>query len=147
MAIHTEPFSFNIWMDRGLGLFTRLAVPFFFVATGFLLFNGKVGKEKAVGYIKRILILYVIWGLAYLFINYVNTIQKILYQTFISGIGHLWYLKATIVAVALVWLLSKRFSDEKVLIISACFLVFGTLLSTYAPVTERIIGGVLGHLI
>ena len=39
IAIHTQPFVNNLWLDRGAGIITRLAVPFFFVSTGFLLFE------------------------------------------------------------------------------------------------------------
>ena len=34
IGIHTEPFSFNFWLDKGFGIVTRLCVPFFFVSSG-----------------------------------------------------------------------------------------------------------------
>ena len=34
VGIHTEPFGWNIWLDRGFGIITRLCVPFFFVVGG-----------------------------------------------------------------------------------------------------------------
>ena len=33
VAIHTEPFGFSFWLDKGFGIITRLCVPFFFVAS------------------------------------------------------------------------------------------------------------------
>ena len=45
IGIHTSPFSFNIWLDRGFGIVTRLCVPFFFTTSAFFLFkNGGVQK-------------------------------------------------------------------------------------------------------
>lgn len=35
IAIHAKPFASNYWLDAGVGLVTRFAVPYFFVATGF----------------------------------------------------------------------------------------------------------------
>lgn len=39
VGIHTEPFGWNIWLDRGFGIITRLCVPFFFIVGGVLLLS------------------------------------------------------------------------------------------------------------
>ncbi|WP_420341571.1 acyltransferase family protein [[Clostridium] aminophilum] len=35
VCIHTEPFGFNFWLDKGFGIVTRLCVPFFFVSSAY----------------------------------------------------------------------------------------------------------------
>lgn len=101
----------------------RVAVPFFFISSGFLLFRkmrldavdfGIVGR-----YIGRIFCLYMIWSAIYfpytalqmhwhrqdalpIFLGWLKN------MVFSAGFGFLWYLPATIVAVALVAFLLKR---------------------------------------
>lgn len=147
IAIHTEPFHSLIWLDRGLGLITRIPVPFFFVCSGYFLFmNGNIEKKIFLKYEQRILTMYFIWTVIYfpLKLKQWSTLSTILImkEFFIDGIEHLWFLKALAVSVALVWFLSKIISNLWILAISTLLLIIGTLFSTYQPlIGEKIIGG------
>lgn len=63
VGIHTSPFSFKIWLDRGFGIITRLCVPFFFATSAYYFF---LRERSLKSYLLRILELYVIWSLIYL---------------------------------------------------------------------------------
>lgn len=104
---------------------SRIAVPFFFISSGFLLF-GKTDiknpdKNTVKKYLKRILFLYLIWSAVY----FPFTLIQIYHSETLpqawgvllnwaknmvvsAGFGFLWYLPATIVAVAIVYFLLKR---------------------------------------
>lgn len=125
--IHTSPLeSVNGTLNSLLvNYISRIAVPFFFISSGFLLF-GKTDIKKPDGnavkkYLKRILSLYLIWSAVYfpftalqihwsktpaqgleIFLNWAKN------MIFSAGFGFLWYLPATIVAVAIVYFLLKR---------------------------------------
>ena len=140
IAIHTEPFINNIWLDRGLGVITRLAVPFFFMVTGYLFFDGFERKEKLAHTLKRLLILYALWSLIYLPFNW--PIDDLINKIFITGInGHLWYIPAAMFSLLITFFLRKCLGLKKTLMIAGFLLVLGTLLSTYEPVTAKMIGG------
>lgn len=137
IAIHTQPFSRYIWLDRGAGIITRLAVPFFFVTTGFFLNFSDAKKVRK--YVVRLIVLYIIWTIVYLPFSFSSlSVKKFL----ITGIvEHLWYLPAAIVAVFLTWLVG---TPRKAIVISGVLMIIGTVMSTYQSLTSDIIGGVHG---
>ncbi|QOG88861.1 acyltransferase [Flavobacterium columnare] len=89
---------------------TRIAVPTFFLISGYFLRNKLNDKPYLWKYTKRILLLYVVWQFIYLpdLIRFYNLgwfsksdmILKLIY-----GYWHLWYLLATTIAVGLLYLL------------------------------------------
>lgn len=97
-AIHITPFPSDLpgignWLNFGIqNVLCRLAVPFYFSATGFLLFretglqNPQTDRLKT--YCFKILRLLGLWSILLV----------------LGGTDHLWYLSATVVAVALLGL-------------------------------------------
>ena len=123
VCIHTEPF---LSVSPALNSLTvnylcRVAVPFFFISSGFLAFR-KNGRGVC-GYIKKLLKLYLIWSVVYFPLTMrvmkwaygaggMDAALRVLLNwaknmIFSAGYGVLWYLPATIVAVGIVWLLQK----------------------------------------
>lgn len=143
VGIHTEPFGYNIWLDRGFGVITRLCVPFFFVASGYFYWK----KEKTLfEYVTRLAIIYVIWSLIYLpfdFSALKNTsIVEIILRYFWYGNEHaLWYLCGSIIGMLLTntiyIVLNKK--SKNVFFISLVLLFIGCLLSTYAPLFYKVL--------
>ena len=146
VAIHTQPLihcSNVIIMDLYAG-FIKLAVPFFFISSGFLI--GKAGIEEKADVIKKRLDktvrLYLIWSLVYLplaVLEYVNDGHGFLYDVclYFRGlilIGEhynswiLWYLLSTIYALLSLYLLEKFKCNRKwILLICICIgVIFGT---------------------
>lgn len=137
VGIHTEPFGFNIWLDRSFGIITRLCVPFFFVTSAFFCWL-KEDKGNAKKTILRLGILYLVWSVIYLPFD----IQKFREMSFLEllrlflwdGNGHaLWYLCGSIIAIFIVNLLLNIFKPKTILIISLLFLVIGCMKSTWKP--------------
>ena len=99
IGIHTEPFSFNFWLDKGFGICTRLCVPFFFVTSAYFYWR----KEKsAKSFLSRIVLLYVIWSVIYLPFDIPvlrgMSIPQLLHRFLWAGNEHgLWYLCGTII--------------------------------------------------
>lgn len=126
LIIHIAPFS-NEYMPCGDWLqiiitqyICRLAVPFFFCASGFLLFRKtdltKIDAKRIKLYIFRILRLYGLWTLL----------------LFLGSSGQLWYLGATVIAVLIIFFLLKLKIPIKVLVLIAfVFFCIGTLISSY----------------
>ena len=140
VGIHTEPFGFNIWLDRGFGIITRLCVPFFFTTSAFFYWKS---EKSPLHYLKRVFTLYFVWSLIYLpfdikTLSQMN-ITSILIRYFWSGNEHaLWYLCGSIVAFILTYLLLKVFQPKYVFVLSCVFLLIGCLKSTWAPLLERL---------
>ena len=158
VAIHTEPFAFNYWLDKAFGVLTRIPVPFFFMASGFFLFY--TDKEKTTflkisKYCFRILILYTAWSIIYLPLLYSRCLTDNSFNTsmFLKSIfwfgsySHLWYLIASIVAALLTYVSLKVTSMKMTFFISVVFLIFGTMFSTYAPLFKRLHLGVLDRIL
>lgn len=107
----------------------RIAVPFFFAATGFLLAQQKENGyffeiDHVKKYVCRILKLYIIWTAIYLpIIIYKNIIDSsegtgygiltsIRDFIFVGSYGHLWYLPATAIGVLMVYFLTEKIGER-----------------------------------
>lgn len=154
VEIHTRPLSgipAAEFIVRGIDV---LAVPFFFIASAFLCFRGLKGEHFATadsrGSVRvrkttgRLLRLYLTWTVIFLPVTvFCDVLQGrgLLWSvaSFIRGtlfVGHnlyswpLWYLLASVIAFALVYLLLRGgVSSRRLLAISAAFLLAGYLLT------------------
>lgn len=98
VSIHVAPFSEGHFQNAQLlnflyaKVFARIAVPFYFTASGFFLFRGmdrrSIDMERIGKYCWKLLRMYALWSLL----------------LFTGKDMHLWYLKATVVAVIFVGL-------------------------------------------
>lgn len=101
---------------------TRIAVPTFFLISGYFLRNKLNDTAYLWKYAKRILLLYVVWQLIYLpdlirfynlgWFSKTNMLLKLIY-----GYWHLWYLLASAIAVGLLYLLRNLTPTSKSVLI------------------------------
>lgn len=159
IAIHVRPFEgyhIQILFDK----ISPIAVPFFFIASGYLLSKNfkSISKEeinfKLSTYLKKTISLYLIWTVIYLpFTIYgclkeeYNLKQSIL--SFVRGflfIGEnyyswpLWYLLALIISVYIIKLLINfNISINKILLISIFLTLIGLYISNFASHDNLII--------
>ncbi len=149
VAIHTEPFASNFWLDKGFGVLTRIPVPYFFMASGYFLFladKEKTSFAKLKKYCLRILLLYAVWSIFYLPMLYSRCMASGVFNTsmFFKSIfwlgtqSHLWYLIASIVAAVMTWSFLRITTLKKTVIIAFIFLIFGTVFSNYAPLIHKL---------
>lgn len=122
ICIHTSPLSSLSGRLNSLlvNCICRIAVPFFFIASGFFLFSksgvetSETGVIKA--YLKRMLFLYLFWSAVYFPFTALNMAYPPIGETalsvflnwlknmvFSAGFGFLWYLPASIAAVSSVY--------------------------------------------
>ena len=136
----------------------RLAVPYFFVAGGYLLFRNtdpeNFSMEKPLKYVKKTLRIYLIWTaiyfiptLAYQIIPSQQRGRTLLFWlrdvVFVGGYTHLWYLNATIFAVLAISLLLKaRWSIKRILVLSGLLYCVGltgqAYLVVWTPIRENL---------
>lgn len=141
IAIHTHPqlSSGSTLVIQASELLYSLAVPFFFMASGFLLFK-KIdlpldddGNQRIKRYLLKIVKLYLLWTAIYLplsvlgFVNDGTSLLKsaLIFIRNVLFVGEnymswpLWYLLALIVAVLIIWgLLKLRISRKAILLLS-----------------------------
>ena len=147
VAIHI-PFMapvdvYGVSYDFFRHVIARVAVPFFFVASGFFLYKKfnlyNISLDVVKKYVMRIFQLYVVWSVIYLPINFLDYSQNnrsalidvISYLRNFFLIGsylHLWYLQATIVAVVLLtFLLYRCRSIRKIVTLVSILYLIGVL--------------------
>lgn len=149
VAIHVPPFqSINSVLDYGMEYYlTRLAVPYFFIASGYFLFRKtrqeSFDKSIPFRYAFRIFKLYLIWEAIYFVpIVYSTILQNGRGITFgilesirdflFVGYVHLWYLLATVVAVLIItFLLMRKVSVGKILTLGMFLYLVGLLGQSY----------------
>ena len=122
IAIHTGPFSdyspdVNYFVCQ---ILSRIAVPFFFTCSGFLFYQkikeSENGKSYFLKYIKRMLILYLIWSVVYIYWNFDFTLigegfflaaKEALWYVwqfiFIGSHFHLWFIPALIFSISVLY--------------------------------------------
>ena len=160
IILHTHPLE---GINHTLNFITadvvgRIAVPFFFMATGFLLAQRKgdgyfFGIDHVKKYVYRILKLYIIWTAIYLpviiYKNIIDSGEGLRYGIltsirdfiFVGSYGHLWYLPATAVGVAAVFFLTEKIGERWSGILFFFFFFAGLLAQSYYGLLEIWIGG------
>ena len=148
IAIHIKPFGATdnnilIYINDGIQNFiARIAVPFFFISSGYFLYK-KSSKNKynayySKKYIIRVFKLYIIWtiiylplSLFYLFrVNNVDVFQTLLGYlkkcALVGSYTHLWYLHALIVSVIIISVFLKcRVNPKIIILISFILYIIG----------------------
>lgn len=151
VAIHTRPeLSFKSTFIRELfeALYS-IAVPFFFMASGFLLFRkielplNKEGEVRIKSYLKRMCKLYLVWTIIYLpltiygfYLDGIPVLKAIaIFSRNFLLVGEnfmswpLWYLLALIVAVGIVYALLKvKVSVKWIVVFSVIMAIIGVSL-------------------
>lgn len=124
----------------------RIAVPFFFVCSSYL-FWSKHGSIKK--YTKRILLLYFVWlilSLPYVVNSFFMNSNSAAYNVaqFVRGLlfhntfHASWYLMSSVIAMNLVYWLSKRLSNKILQTIGMALYLFSLLSCSYHGVTDKI---------
>lgn len=157
VVLHTHPFvdvndTLNFLTADIIG---RLAVPFFFAATGFLL-EKRIGQQKEkkeiIGpYIRKLLVLYCIWTVIYLPILIYDKIivsdTSLTYDlfaivrdfVFVGSYSHLWYLPAVAVGLIIVYVLRKYACEGGCAVILFILFCMGLLTQSYFGLLLKII--------
>jgi surface polysaccharide O-acyltransferase-like enzyme/uncharacterized protein YbaP (TraB family) len=140
IVIHTSAFYSlgNIPGAIFSNVIARIAVPFFFITTGYFFYE-KCSREGYVkSYIKRILIYYLGFSVAYtIFVfNYIkqrnNTVEIAIKNILFNGVsGALWYLPALILSILVVALLLKKNWIKALVIMSIFVYTLGLLGDSY----------------
>lgn len=154
--IHLSPFSdFNKELNFFSSIaITRIAVPFFFMASGFFLKIKIDGAgnwleiQKIVkAYVKKLLLLYIIWSIIYLpcsiyiIIKSNKSIFLYIQECLFEGSHvHLWYLPALLVASFLAIVIYKRIGLKKAITLSTSLYILGLLdISYYGIIKNQVI--------
>lgn len=156
VSIHTTPLlSLNETVSLAFeNTIARVAVPFFFAASGFLFF-GKISNSdhrnqttKPAGsywvkYTKRIAIIYLVWSLIYGVNDFYHSYQEqnqdllraILFYlrdlVFLGGHFHLWYFPALLFAVTALYFGIRMMTLNKLLLLSIGLYVIGMFGDAY----------------
>lgn len=155
VSIHLLPFAdvsweLMFWFNQVL---CRLAVPFFFLSSGFFLYNKIHDKNQVCIYIKRLLWLYLFYTIVHFGLILKNywedgftgfaILKNFLRDFFRTGsYVQFWYLPALVIAVLLCYLVTARFRiNERILIVVTCvFYILGVLINAYSPLFSQISG-------
>lgn len=151
IALHTIFLNKNLISNNRIFItIFHVAVPFFFITSGYLLFRKinfpltKKDERIILKYIKHILKLYIIWTLIYLPISiygaYIGGVKPTEFLTYsvrkFIFVGesyyswNLWYLNGLIIAVLMVFILLKmKIKPKVILIIGFVVFLFGIILN------------------
>lgn len=139
-------------------IIARLAVPFFFVTSGFLFFK-KIDFDKTwddeenIAYLKRYLWrlakIYIVWTILYLPFTYlsmrgqggVNLHNILLYVRdffFAGSFYHLWFLPALLVAVPIVYACLFQLGFSKTMVVGTILYVIGMAMNVYGTFLDQL---------
>lgn len=159
IAIHCAPFyEINeTWNFIYVQIFARLAVPFFFMASGWLFFqkiNVKNGAREETNlqalkhYWRRILKLYLLWSAVYLPLLIISWIKggfdfstciRLLRDFLFNGTYyHLWFLPALLLGIVIVYLLVTTWKKRTALWVCFILYLIGMLSNVYGGVLADI---------
>lgn len=148
VSIHTMAFkSINddLWIATSMGI-ARLAVPFFFMVSGYFLYN-RIGSEKEPkSTIKHLLRIYVLWVLIEIIALFPLVLSSlsappilIIERLLFAGVtGSLWYISSLIITIFIISPLLKRDKLFFLFIIGFVLYLFGTTGDTYYGLFEKL---------
>ena len=149
VAIHTSPLtSFSKIGDFILTrVIARIAVPFFFMTSGFFLISRYTcNDDKLKAFIKKTAIIYAAAILIYIPINLYNGYFSMEYLlpniikdiVFDGTLYHLWYLPASIIGATIAWYLVKKLDYPKALVVTVILYIVGLFGDSYYGISEKI---------
>ncbi len=156
VAVHCMPFGYSeaflIPNQIVRNYIARIAVPFFFVSSGYFYFKSNYcydyKKDKERKFLSRFLFLYIFWCLVYFPMHIpgilndpkgaaVGALKYLRDFVFIGGHIHLWYLSATVFAILVISaLLEKNLSIERIFRYSLVLYFIGLLGQGYSFLLE-----------
>jgi serine/alanine racemase len=144
MVVHFSPFKTIDPLLHFISIhgFPRIAVPFFFLCSGYLLSEaGKISQERLKKTLKKLVSLYLFWTLLHLPLimielshfasnepSWISLTRNFLFE---GSFLHLWYLLASIIGLVIITSLLKWFSIKTVALISLVLFIFGVLGDSY----------------
>lgn len=141
VAIHTSPLvSYSRTADFILTrVIARVAVPFFFMTSGFFLISRYGGTGRLKVFLKRTALIYAAAIILYIPINIYNgyfaadnLLPKIIKDLVFDGtFYHLWYLPASMLGAVIAWYAVKRRGFKMAFVITAVLYVIGMLGNSY----------------
>lgn len=142
VAIHTSPLVdiSEICDFAFTRIIARVAVPFFFVTSGYFVISRYAHDSKRLmGFLKKTAIIYGVSILIYIPINIYNSyfsvnnlLPNIIKDIVFDGtIYHLWYLPASMMGAAIAWYLIKKIDYNKAFIVTGILYVIGLLGDSY----------------
>lgn len=152
VVIHTSPLA--MFGSTGDFILTRvaarLAVPFFFMTSGFFLISHYAeNANRLVRFVKHTCLIYGLAIVLYLPVNVYNgyfqmeelapNLVKDL--VFDGTVYHLWYLPASVIGAMIAWYLVRRFDYPKAVLITAGLYVVGVFGDSYYGLAEGVWGG------
>lgn len=151
VSIHINPFNsygnpISYWTQNYIA---RLAVPFFFICTGYFVFRNH-DDGKIYSYLLHIIKLYIVWTIIYLPLIYVKKIEKYsggIEDAIEKEVGdlvfkgsyiQLWYLPAVVYAVFIIHLLIKwNIRTRTILCVSAFTYTLGLMYQSYYGIFKK----------
>lgn len=152
VAIHTSPLA-SISVDADFivtRVIARVAVPFFFMVTGYFLlpqyiFGRSMDRRPLRHSLKKLFLLYLTAMLLYLPVNlYAGQFKELGIGAFFRMVladgtfYHLWYLPAAISGVVIVWLLGSKIPFKALVGISAILYLIGLFGDSYYGLAEQV---------
>lgn len=147
IAIHTSPFgSYSTWTDFVLTrVIARIAVPFFFMTSGFFLISRYQYSTKKLGmFVKKIVWIYGAAIVLYIPINIYNgyfqaenLLPNIIKDIVFDGtMYHLWYLPASLIGGGIAWYLVRKLEYNKAFTVAAVLYFVGLFGDSYYGIIE-----------
>ncbi len=149
IAIHTSPLgTYSEWGDFILTrVIARIAVPFFFMTSGFFLISRYSFKaDKLSTFVKKTAQIYAVAIALYIpvnlyngYFNVENLLPTIIKDIVFDGtLYHLWYLPASMIGGALAWYLVRRMGFRRAFAVAAAFYLIGLFGDSYYGLIEKI---------
>ena len=158
IILHTAPFSsYSKALTFGFrNIVTVIAVPFFFLTSGFLAFKKmdtlteEARKIYIRGYLKRLAVMYLIWSVVYFgFVavkwsrvefSYLHVLEYVKDFFFEGSYSTIWFLPALFTAVLIINCLHKKLSYGRIFAISSMIYLFTLGGSSYYGLVCKIQG-------
>lgn len=151
VAAHKDPFQPGFIDNVMVGMMSRLAVPFFYIASAFLFFlKGSITNGKLWQYVKRMLVLFIFWfiiEIPFMYIKYFAHSENIchdiimyLQRLFLGNVyDGAYFIIALIESVPLVYFLGKRINNRGLFVLGLILYAITSMCDTYYSILPNVL--------
>ncbi len=151
VAAHKDPFQPGFIDNIMVGMMSRIAVPFFYIASAFLFFlKGPITNDKLWRYVKRMLVLFIFWfiiEIPFMYIKYFAHSENICHdiimyvqRLFLGNVyDGAYFIIALIECVPLVYFLGKRIRNECLFVLGLVLYAVTSMCDTYYAILPYVL--------
>lgn len=145
VIMHSAFLAPNVYLNILPWPWVRVAVPLFFIMSSWLFFRRGADWMKYLCFVKRNMLLYLIWGIVSIPFIPTRSIGCFLHDFFLSGIwGPTWFIMALVIGIGVIKIIAS-FSEKLLFCVALALFLISYFTSSLLPLMSDCVRNIAGN--